>query len=46
MKVPPRSVVMGLPGKVVRPATADEIEQTRVICKRYRALADEYRQRS
>lgn len=43
MKVPPRSVVMGVPGKIVRPATADEVEQTRVICARYRELAGRYR---
>jgi carbonic anhydrase/acetyltransferase-like protein (isoleucine patch superfamily) len=42
MRVPPRSVVMGVPGKVVRPATADEIAHTRVIAERYRELARRY----
>lgn len=42
MKVPPRSVVMGLPGKVVRAATAEEIAQTRTINARYRELARKY----
>jgi len=42
MKVPPRSVVMGLPGKVVRPATADEIANTKAINLRYRELAKRY----
>lgn len=42
MRVPPRSVVMGVPGKVVRPATADEIAQTKMINLRYRELAARY----
>ena len=42
MKVPPRSVVMGLPGRVVRPATADEVANTRAINARYRELARRY----
>ncbi|MBY0515001.1 MAG: gamma carbonic anhydrase family protein [Gemmataceae bacterium] len=42
MRVPPRSVVMGLPAKVVRPATADEVERTRTINARYRELAKRY----
>jgi carbonic anhydrase/acetyltransferase-like protein (isoleucine patch superfamily) len=42
MVVPPRSVVMGLPGKVVRAATADEIATTRRINARYRELARQY----
>jgi carbonic anhydrase/acetyltransferase-like protein (isoleucine patch superfamily) len=42
MVVPPRSVVMGLPGKVVRAATADEIATTRRINERYRELARRY----
>jgi carbonic anhydrase/acetyltransferase-like protein (isoleucine patch superfamily) len=40
--VPPRSVVMGVPGKVVRPSTAAEIERTRSINRRYRELARRY----
>lgn len=39
MIVPPRSVVMGIPGKIVRAARPDEIEQTRIINRRYRELA-------
>jgi hypothetical protein len=42
MTVPPRSVVMGLPGKVVRPATAEEIAHTRTINARYREMARRY----
>lgn len=42
MKVPPRSVVMGLPGKIVRPATADEIARTRTISARYLEMARRY----
>ena len=42
MKVPPRSVVMGLPGKVVRAATAAEIAHTRTINERYQEMARRY----
>jgi carbonic anhydrase/acetyltransferase-like protein (isoleucine patch superfamily) len=42
MRVPPRSVVMGLPGRVVRPATAAEVEHTRAVNARYRELARRY----
>ena len=42
MRVPPRSVVMGVPGRVVRPATADEVALTRTINARYRELARRY----
>jgi len=42
LRAPPRSVVMGVPGKVVRPATADEVERTRSINARYRELARRY----
>ncbi|MBL8864089.1 MAG: gamma carbonic anhydrase family protein [Planctomycetia bacterium] len=42
MKVPPRSVVMGMPGKVVRAATAEEIARTVAINLRYRELARKY----
>src|SRR5262245_44714005 len=30
-RIPPRSVVMGIPGKVVRPVTAEELERTRSV---------------
>lgn len=39
MVVPPRSMVMGLPGKVVRSVTDAEVERTRAINRRYRELA-------
>jgi carbonic anhydrase/acetyltransferase-like protein (isoleucine patch superfamily) len=42
MKVPPRSVVMGLPGKVVRAITSEELARTRTINERYRELAKRY----
>ena len=41
-KIPPRSVVMGIPGRVVRPATIDEIARTRAINARYLELARRY----
>ena len=41
-RIPARSVVMGLPGKVVRSATTDEIAHTRTINARYRQLARLY----
>jgi carbonic anhydrase/acetyltransferase-like protein (isoleucine patch superfamily) len=34
-KIPPRSVVMGLPGKVVRAVTDAEVQRTRDICAHY-----------
>jgi carbonic anhydrase/acetyltransferase-like protein (isoleucine patch superfamily) len=42
VRVPPRSVVMGVPGKVVRPATPEEVARTRAIAARYRELARRY----
>ncbi|HEX4606804.1 MAG TPA: gamma carbonic anhydrase family protein [Urbifossiella sp.] len=42
MVVPPRSVVMGLPAKVIRAATAAETANTRRINDRYRDLARRY----
>jgi carbonic anhydrase/acetyltransferase-like protein (isoleucine patch superfamily) len=42
MKVPPRSVVMGIPGRVVRAATIDEVAKTRAINARYLELARRY----
>ena len=41
-KIPARSVVMGIPGKVVRPATIDEVAKTRAINARYLELARRY----
>jgi carbonic anhydrase/acetyltransferase-like protein (isoleucine patch superfamily) len=40
--VPPRSLVVGLPGRVVRRVTDEEVETTRAICARYRELARRY----
>lgn len=42
MTVPPRSLVMGVPAKVVRPVTPDEVARTRMINTRYRDLARQY----
>jgi carbonic anhydrase/acetyltransferase-like protein (isoleucine patch superfamily) len=41
-RIPPRSVVMGVPGRVVRQITAEELEQTRAICAHYLELAQRY----
>jgi carbonic anhydrase/acetyltransferase-like protein (isoleucine patch superfamily) len=41
-RIPPRSVVMGVPGKVVREVTAQELERTRAICAGYLELAQRY----
>lgn len=40
--VPPRSVVMGVPGRVVRSATAEEIARTRMLSARYQEMAKRY----
>jgi len=42
MVVPPRSLVMGIPGKVVRAVTPDEVHRTRTINRRYVELAARY----
>jgi carbonic anhydrase/acetyltransferase-like protein (isoleucine patch superfamily) len=41
-RIPPRSVVMGIPGRVVREITAEELERTRSICAHYLELAQRY----
>jgi len=41
-RIPPRSVVMGVPGKVVREVTAEELRRTRAICASYQELAQRY----
>jgi carbonic anhydrase/acetyltransferase-like protein (isoleucine patch superfamily) len=41
-RIPARSVVMGIPGKVVRSVTPDELERTRTICAHYLELAQRY----
>ncbi len=42
MVVPPRSVVMGVPGRVVRAVTPAEVLNTAAIAARYRELARRY----
>lgn len=42
--IPPRSVVMGLPGRVMRPVTPAEVERTRDICTHYLELAQRHAQ--
>jgi carbonic anhydrase/acetyltransferase-like protein (isoleucine patch superfamily) len=41
-RIPPRSVVMGIPGRVVREVTAEEVGRTRAICAHYLDLAQRY----
>jgi carbonic anhydrase/acetyltransferase-like protein (isoleucine patch superfamily) len=41
-RIPPRSVVMGIPGKVVREVTDVELERTRRINAHYLELAQQY----
>lgn len=41
-RIPPRSVVMGVPGKVVRVITEEELERTRTICAHYLEMAQRY----
>ena len=41
-RIPPRSVVMGVPGKVVRVITDEELERTRMICAHYLEMAQRY----
>jgi carbonic anhydrase/acetyltransferase-like protein (isoleucine patch superfamily) len=41
-RIPPRSVVMGVPGKVVREVTAQEVQRTQAICAGYLELAQRY----
>ena len=42
MIVPPRTVVMGVPAKIVRATTAEEIAYTQTVCARYREMARRY----
>jgi carbonic anhydrase/acetyltransferase-like protein (isoleucine patch superfamily) len=41
-RIPDRSVVMGIPGKVVREVTAEELQKAREICAHYLELAQRY----
>jgi carbonic anhydrase/acetyltransferase-like protein (isoleucine patch superfamily) len=41
-RIPDGSVVMGIPGKVVRQITEEEIQRTRDICAHYLEMAQRY----
>jgi carbonic anhydrase/acetyltransferase-like protein (isoleucine patch superfamily) len=41
-RIPPRSVVMGIPGRIVREITAQDLEKTRNINAHYLELAQRY----
>jgi carbonic anhydrase/acetyltransferase-like protein (isoleucine patch superfamily) len=41
-RIPQRSVVMGVPGRVVRAASDEEVENTRRICAHYVELAERH----
>ena len=41
-RIPPRSVVMGVPGRVVREVTDEELRRTQDICTHYLELAQRY----
>jgi carbonic anhydrase/acetyltransferase-like protein (isoleucine patch superfamily) len=41
-RIPPRSVVMGVPGKVVREISGEELERTHTINAHYLELAQRY----
>jgi len=41
-RIPPRSVVMGVPGKVVRAIKPEELERTHSICAHYLEMAQRY----
>jgi len=41
-KIPARSVVMGIPGKIVRTVTDEEVRRTRDICAHYLAMAQRH----
>jgi carbonic anhydrase/acetyltransferase-like protein (isoleucine patch superfamily) len=41
-RIPPRSVVMGVPGRVIREVTPEELERTRSICAHYLEMAQRY----
>lgn len=41
-RIPPRSVVMGVPGKVVRAIETEELERTRAIAAHYLEMAQRY----
>jgi carbonic anhydrase/acetyltransferase-like protein (isoleucine patch superfamily) len=42
-RIPPRSLVLGSPGRVARPLTDEEIERIRASARNYVAYAERYR---
>jgi carbonic anhydrase/acetyltransferase-like protein (isoleucine patch superfamily) len=42
LEVPDRSLVMGVPGRIVRPANEDELKYLRWVSARYVELAEQY----
>lgn len=45
-RIPARSLVMGVPGKVVRPVTDDELARTRLIAAHYLEMAQRHAMRA
>ncbi len=41
-RIPPRSVVMGIPGKVVREVTDEDLRHTQEVCAHYLEMAQRY----
>jgi carbonic anhydrase/acetyltransferase-like protein (isoleucine patch superfamily) len=41
-KIPPRSVVMGVPGKIIRQISEEDLQRTRRICAHYQERASLY----
>lgn len=41
-RIPPRSLVMGVPGKIVRPVTDEELKRTQAINAHYLEIAQRY----
>ncbi len=41
-RIPPRSVVMGVPGRIVREIRPEELERTHAICAHYLEMAQRY----
>lgn len=40
--IPPRSLVVGIPGKVVRRVTDEEVARTKMLCERYQEMSRRY----
>jgi carbonic anhydrase/acetyltransferase-like protein (isoleucine patch superfamily) len=41
-RIPPRSLVMGVPGKVIRPVSDEEVDRTRTTCGHYLEMAQRH----